>query len=233
MKAALFDVGDTLVEGWRSPEAMRALARDRLVEAFGDRDWYEDLLSAPIEPVDPEEGQRQETLRWIAEWFRGQRIPTDGLDLDRLRATLCLPLDAVARLAEGAAEALRWCKSRRLAVIVVTNTLWRGDDEVRADWERFGLAECLDGAVSSHDVGWRKPHRAMFERALALGGAAPAEAFMVGDRLRADVWGAQQLGLRTIWRRAAGGPPQSAVEVVPDATVDSLLELPAAVAPWL
>ena len=233
MKAALFDVGDTLVGAWSPPEAMRALARERLAAAFGGRDWHEALLGARIEPLDQDEPQRQETLRWIEDWFRAQRIPTDGLDLDRIRAALTLPLDAVARLTEGAAEALRWCKSRRLAVIVVTNTLWRGDDEVRADWARFGLADCVDGVVSSHDVGWRKPHRAMFERALELGRAPPAEAFMVGDRLRADVWGAQQLGLRTIWRRPAGGPPQSAVEVVPDATVDSLLELPAAVARWL
>lgn len=233
MKAALFDVGDTLVEGWSSPEAMRALARERLIGAFGERDWYEALLAAQIGPVEEDEPQRQETLRWIADWFRGRRIPTDGLDLDRLRARLSLPLDRVARLTEGAAEALRWCKSRRLTVVLVTNTLWRGDREARTDWERFGLGECVDGVVSSHDVGWRKPHRAMFERALALGGAAPSEAFMVGDRLRADVWGAKQLGLRTIWRRAAGGPPQSAVEVVPDATVGSLLELPAAAGRWL
>lgn len=233
MKAALFDVGDTLVEGWSSPEAMRALARERLIGAFGERDWYEALLAAQIGPVEEDEPHRQETLRWIAEWFHGQRIPTDGVDVDRLRATLCLPLDAVGRLAEGAAEALRWCKSRGLAVILVTNTLWRGDKEVRADWERFGLGECVDGVVSSHDVGWRKPHRAMFERALTLGGAAPSEAFMVGDRLHADVLGAQRLGLRAIWRRPAGGAPQRAVGVVPDATVGSLLELPAAAGRWL
>lgn len=233
LRAAFFDVGDTLVEAWKGPEVMRQLARERLVAAFGERAWYDGLLSARFGPADDDDPVRQETLRWIAEWLRGASVPTDDLDFDRVRAVLTLPLDAVSTLVDGAVEALRWCKGSGLAVVLVTNTLWRGDDEVREDWRRFGLDGLIDAVASSHDVGWRKPHRAMFERALDLAGCAPREAFMVGDRLRADVWGAAQVGIRTVWRRPRSGVPQAATDAVPDATIDTLRELPAVVAPWL
>jgi FMN phosphatase YigB (HAD superfamily) len=86
--------------------------------------------------------------------------------------------------------------------------------------------------VSSEAAGAEKPAAAPFERALAKLAVPATEAVMVGNRLDRDVAGAQALGLRTVWlrwspryptRRAAGDP-------VPDATIASLRELPAAVA---
>ena len=142
-----------------------------------------------------------------------------------------MPLDLVSTPARGGAESLRWCKGRGLAVVLVTNTLSRGDAEVLRDWARFGLADTIDAVVTSHDVGWRKPHPAIFERALALAKVRPAEAFMVGNDLEADVRGAQALGLRAVWRRLDGVPDPNAIR--PDATIRTMDELPAAVSPWL
>jgi FMN phosphatase YigB (HAD superfamily) len=73
----------------------------------------------------------------------------------------------------------------------------------------------------------------MFERALEIAGVRSDEAFMVGDRLGADLWGAQQIGFRAVLRQTTGPAPQAAVTVTPDATIRSLTELPAAVRPWL
>ena len=56
---------------------------------------------------------------------------------------------------------------------------------------------------------------------------------MVGDRMRADVWGARQVGIRGVLRRTTGLKAQTPVDVVPDAVVDSLNELPAIAGPWL
>ncbi len=231
VRAAFFDVGDTLVEGW-DPD-YRTLARSALAGHYGERDWYTPFLDAEHEPADQDGPWRQETLAIIGRWLRDQRVATDDLDLDRIRSLCSVPLDTVAHLTEGAADALRWCKASGLTVVLVTNTMWRGDDEVREDWRRFGLSEFIDGVASSHSVGWRKPHPAMFERALALAGAGPEEAFMVGDRLGADVVGAKQLGLRAILRSTTTGPPQIETDVRPDAIVRSLRELPAVVTPWL
>jgi putative hydrolase of the HAD superfamily len=63
-------------------------------------------------------------------------------------------------------------------------------------------------------VGKRKPHPAIFERALEALEVAPADSVFVGDRLLEDVRGAGELGMTTVqalWFRAdehpEGGEP--------------------------
>jgi len=227
VKAAFFDVGDTLTEHWAPPEELRPTIRRHLVAAFGERDWFDRLIDADIEQLD---GDRQETNRWYAEWFAAQGIAPD-MDVDQLRSTFAVPLDLVSTPVPGAADAVRWCKGTGLAVVLVTNTLSRGDAEVLRDWQRLGLADAIDGIVSSHDAGWRKPHRAMFDRALELAAVEPGDAFMVGDNPIADVRGAQALGIRAVFRRTAGYqlPP----DIRPDAIIERMSELPEVVRPWL
>ena len=75
------------------------------------------------------------------------------------------------------------------------------------DLVEMGVAERLDVAVFSSEVGRRKPHPAIFEQALDALGVAPAEAVFVGDRLYEDVRGAGELGMTTVqalWFRADG-----------------------------
>jgi putative hydrolase of the HAD superfamily len=63
---------------------------------------------------------------------------------------------------------------------------------------RCGLAEHLDGAVSSAEAGARKPDPAIFEPALALAGCAPREALHVGDTREEDVDAARAAGIRAL-----------------------------------
>lgn len=254
VRAAFFDVGDTLVEHWAPRETSRSIVRKALCEAFGELPWYEDFLAAQLEPAPPAvpagerwsfdaESARQETLRWYADWFTSRGIELDGIDLERLRQCHTVPLAEISAPVPGAFEALRWCKSRGLAVVLVTNTLSRGDREVIADWERFDVRDAIDGVVSSHSVGWRKPHPAIFKRALQIARATAAESFHVGNNLVADVWGAGRLGMRTVWRRTDLDPAgtlayeasvgELPVDVTPDAIVRDLHELPEAVEDWL
>lgn len=229
LKAALFDVGDTLVEHWAPRSKLNEVAHGVLCREFGERDWYQRFLQAEFGPTEHE--LRQETLRWYADWFRNSAIGIDDIDIDRLRIAVVVPLELVSTLVPGAPEALRWCKAQGLRVVLVTNTLARGDAEVLEDWRRFGLSDAIDGVVSSHSIGWQKPHRAIYDRALQIAGVRPEEAFMVGDRLDADILGAKRLGLRAIWRRTEHEQPK--VDVEPDAVVTDLTQLPTVVAPWL
>jgi FMN phosphatase YigB (HAD superfamily) len=245
LKAAFFDVGDTLVEHWAPREKLDPLLRGALRREFGERVWHNEFISGTIGPSTPtvsrsssaedlaseEERLKQETLRWYEDWFRNSSIGIDDIDLERLRVAMTIPLDLVSTPVPGAFTAVRWCKAKGLRIVLVTNTLSRGDEEVWEDWRRFGLADAIDGVVSSHSVGWQKPHRAIYDRALQIAGARPEEAFMVGDRLDADVLGAKRLGMRAIWRRTEHEQPK--VDIEPDATVTDLTELPAVVAPWL
>jgi FMN phosphatase YigB (HAD superfamily) len=250
LKAALFDVGDTLVEHWAPRDTLDALLQEALRREFGQQDWHQQFIGGSIGPSAStvwqpssaghltseqdrvhDDALKQETLRWYAEWFRNAQIGIDDIDLERLRVAMTVPLDLVSTPVPGAFAAVRWCKARGLRVVLVTNTLSRGDDEVWEDWRRFGLADAIDGVVSSHSVGWQKPHRAIYDRALQIAGARPDETFMVGDRLDADVLGAKRLGMRAIWRRTE--QEQATIDATPDAIIDDLTELPKVVAPWL
>jgi FMN phosphatase YigB (HAD superfamily) len=294
LKAAFFDVGDTLVEHWAPGEVVGQKARAQVCAALGEKDWLDDFLKADIEPgwqtslaqnlarlgsreqwftYEPDRA-RQETNRWYEEWFRSRGIVTDGIDIDLLRSAMCVALDEISSPVAGAFDAVRWCAERGLHVILVTNTLSRGDVEALEDWRRFGLSEAIHGVVTSHSSGWRKPHPAIFERALEMAHANAGEAFHVGDNLIADVWGARQVGIKAIWRRSERARPPSdergepaaraarerveecrhpserlylddgavrcgrcgelaGIEVTPDAIVDDLTQLQAAVSPWL
>jgi putative hydrolase of the HAD superfamily len=231
LRAVFFDMGGTLVtyEGrddpWHAP-VMQAIERE-----FGNPSWAEPLYAADIRHPPDGDPHRQQTNRWLAEWLasRGERLGPDAIE--KLRKAFARPLPEGFQLARGAADAIAWCKAHGLGVAVLTNTLSRGDEEVRADFMRLGLSDSIDHVLSSYTTGWEKPHPAMFERALDLAGIASAQACMVGDSPELDIAGAKSIGMRAIWVRIGTG--WSGRGPLPDAAVDSLEELPRLLGPWL
>lgn len=91
--------------------------------------------------------------------------------------------------------------------VLVSNTAWVSDDDWRRWWlsarEMEGLVE---GIVTSHSAGRRKPDRGMFDRALALAGCGPDECVFIGDKEGKDVEPALALGM-TVIRVAIQEPP--------------------------
>ncbi len=97
------------------------------------------------------------------------------------------------------------------------------DRELRAfdlfDW----FPQCR---VSAADVGYVKPHRAIFDHALHLLGLQPHEAVYVGDNLEADIRGAQGVGMYGVWRERNDELNEVAArEIVPDGTITTLHDL--------
>jgi HAD superfamily hydrolase (TIGR01509 family) len=118
------------------------------------------------------------------------------------------------RLAASTHALLEALRGRGLKLALVSNT-------ASPEWllepilERQGLVERLDAIVLSSEVGRRKPHPAIFERALEELGVAAGQAVFVGDRLEADILGASRVGMKTVqafWFRADDAP----VEAEPD-----------------
>lgn len=68
-----------------------------------------------------------------------------------------------------------------------------------ADVQATGIAQFLEGAISSADVGASKPDPAMFEAVLNSSKAAASEVVHIGDHLFDDIQGAQRSGLNAIW----------------------------------
>jgi HAD superfamily hydrolase (TIGR01662 family) len=80
--------------------------------------------------------------------------------------------------------------------------------------------------LSSAAFGKRKPHPGIFRAALDHFQTPPEQTVMVGDNYEADILGAQQLGINTIWitRRTDGLLNNPLIQ--PDAVVTTLSEIP-------
>jgi 2-haloalkanoic acid dehalogenase type II len=75
-----------------------------------------------------------------------------------------------------------------------------GDDQdVRDLVKKFGIHSHFDFVLTSAACYYRKPHARAFEIALAQWSIPPEDAVMIGDSLEADIFGAKNLGMKTIW----------------------------------
>lgn len=105
-----------------------------------------------------------------------------------------------------------------------------GDDaDVQALVDKAKLRPFFDFILTSAAEGIRKPNPLIFQTALNYWGIGPSQAVMVGDTLGADILGAQNAGIFSIWiKRRADTPANRAHEdtIIPDSTIDRLSELP-------
>lgn len=158
-------------------------------------------------------------------------------DFDRICQACRVPLTeletrGLVRVDREALEAVRAVKQLGLRLAICSNTPWTGAADCIHEWREFGLGDCFDAYVTSFEVGFCKPHPAMFQRALALLGVGTEAAAMIGDDLAGDVAGAAALGLRTIWKRNAERPADPLTHR-PDAEIGHLGELPDLLRAWL
>jgi putative hydrolase of the HAD superfamily len=214
LAAVLFDWGDTLMRWAWQPElleaghaaGLRAIGRDpvpAVTERF--RDAYLPLLWVPgtLEEVEYPALVRRLLLE------EGIEVSADELGrfLEAEHAAW-QPARQLAPTTHALLEALR---DRGLKLGLVSNAL-DPPELLHHDLKQLGVAERLDVAVFSSEVGWRKPHPAIFERALEALGVRPSDALFVGDMLATDIAGAAALGMHTcqaVWFRAdeaADGP---------------------------
>jgi 2-haloalkanoic acid dehalogenase type II len=105
-----------------------------------------------------------------------------------------------------------------------------GDDaDVQTLVDKTGLRDYFDFVLSSAACGIRKPNPRIFEIALENWGLPAARTAMVGDTLGADVLGARNAGVFSIWiTRRADTPANRDHEdtIEPDATIATLADLP-------
>lgn len=103
------------------------------------------------------------------------------------------------------------------------------DDDVQTLVDKAALRPYMDFVLSSAACGIRKPNPMIFKIALKDWGYLPGEVAMVGDTLGADILGARNAGLYSIWitRRAEKPANRDHADTIrPDAVVETLAELP-------
>jgi putative hydrolase of the HAD superfamily len=233
-RAVLFDIGDTL---WHSqaappPDEFRRIAADRVASWLRERgltvaepaalarsawDAMETAMrnARATDLIEPDYGA---VTRAAAHEF--------GLELGHNEAAGLLEAAYVSGVEGGKApfpdarKVLLELRHRGFRLGAVTNRAF-GGERFRADMRDAGLDIGWDAEAVSVEVGYLKPHPAIFKRALKELQTPPTEALMVGNSLAEDVAGAQRLGMAAAWRRSA----PDAEGVVPDFTFDHLTEL--------
>jgi putative hydrolase of the HAD superfamily len=212
--AVLFDWGDTLMRfeydealieaGHRA--GLRALERSDLPQvervAAHFRERYEPLFWTPgaIEEL--------EYPGLVRQLLRDFGIEVDNEELTRFLEAEHAAWNPARQLAAHTPALLEALRERGVKLALVSNAFDPGW-LLHRDLEQMGLAERLDFAVFSSEVGKRKPHPVIFERALEALDVDAADAVFVGDRLYEDVRGAGELGMTTVqalWFRADEHP---------------------------
>jgi putative hydrolase of the HAD superfamily len=213
LRAVLFDWGGTLMRDEWSDEialeghtaGLAALDRDGLPDAEAFTRFLRDH-EAELFPQATED--EIDIAGVISGSFRDQGVE---LTDDDVRLFLQAAHDVWTSyyvLADSTHALLEALRARGLKLALVSNTAspqWL----LQPMLERQGIAERVDAIVLSSEVGKRKPHPAIFERALDELEVDARDALFVGDRLEADVLGASRVGMKTIqavWFRADEGP---------------------------
>lgn len=91
-----------------------------------------------------------------------------------------------------------------------------------------GLPNYFKPVIVSGDLGYRKPDQRIFEAALSRMRLSPAEVLFIGNDIYRDIFGAQQLSLKTILFKSNQGKQEKA-GVEPDYIIRRISELPAAI----
>jgi putative hydrolase of the HAD superfamily len=204
VRAVLFDLGNTLVSYYPSSEFPVVLRRC-LQECTATLGWAADAshldeLFESARPLNREQSDYAvRPLEARLEELLGTSQGFDGTSVTALAAAFMRPIFAMAKVDPEAVVVMERLRNIGIKTAIVSNTPWGSSASVwRDELTRHGLLDKVDAAVFCMDVGWRKPHRAPFERALSLLGVGPSEALFVGDDHRWDVVGARNAGLRPV-----------------------------------
>ncbi len=241
-RAVLFDAGFTLVLP-RAPVVETYVAHARHLGLSGADEAIRDSFAAAWRGAHSrhqEDDLRSSDARERAAWWRLTRAvaaPVPGL-LDIHEAWL----DALIHhfngsnawvVAPHAVTVLDRLRAAGLRVGVVSN--WHS--ALHRIIAALELSSHLDFVLTSSDVGWRKPHPAIFETALRTAGSAAAETIHVGDSHGEDALGARRAGMRALWLTNSdlkpAGERTSAARVCSIGGLPEVLDhaLPAPVAP--
>jgi putative hydrolase of the HAD superfamily len=128
-------------------------------------------------------------------------------------------------LEEDAISTLETLKSRGYRLGLISNT--SDDKNVQGIVDRWGLRPFFETIITSAALGIRKPDAHIFQVALDCFQIQPEAAAMVGDMLDADVLGANQSRIYSIWiTRRIQAPEEGELAIQPQAVITALDQIP-------
>lgn len=237
IEAVLFDLGDTLIyfdDDW--PEIFR-LARMELVRSLNssgvvlDDRFLERFTESMLEYY------RERDTEFIEHTTMNILISTleeegsEGIPMEILQNSLA-DMHAVTQShwipEDDAVPTLERLQLEGYRLGLISNAA--DDPNTQTLVDKLGARKYFDFIVSSAAAGIRKPNPRIFQMALESLNIAPNQAVMVGDTLGADILGARNAGIFSIWITRRADTPANRAHldtIVPDASIGKLSELPA------
>jgi putative hydrolase of the HAD superfamily len=214
LRAVLFDWGDTLMR-WAWDDELVEQGHRAGLEAIGRADLAAEgavtaHFRAVYEPSFSQPGTLEE-LEYpglVSELLGHFGVEPTDAELDAYLEAEHTAWSAARQLGATTHALLESLRSRGLKLGVVSNAFDPGP-LLHRDLADAGVAERVDFAVFSSELGIRKPHPGIFEHALNALEVEAADALFVGDRLYEDVRGASEAGMKTVqavWFRADEHP---------------------------
>jgi len=213
--AVLFDYGDTL-HRFRWDDGAYRVGAQALLESLGETE----VTAAAVEQVfwpaldvalGAAEPREIDFRALMGEVLAAVGVEASGRRLDAAVAVQHHAWDDRRSTLPGIPELLDELRRRGLRTGLVSNA-FDPPGLLHDDLRTLGLAERLDVAVFSSEVGWRKPHPAIFAAALDRLALEPERCLFVGDRLDTDVAGAHAAGMATCLALWAVSPPEEGIE---------------------
>lgn len=140
---------------------------------------------------------RQNRFKMVFEEL-GVECPPDHTEIGEYYLT---SLPTKKHLLEGALDLLNYVTAAGYRLHVITN----GFNEVQArKIASSEIAHFFENVVTFESANAKKPDKRIFEFAMEMAGTTASESLMVGDNWIADVLGAKQVGMDTVYLNPAG-----------------------------
>ena len=224
IRALTFDIGGTLADGGLDKRAFARKAIGYLCELGYDVSVraYKRALDGAMKALmhARASGREMDFYAFYSRVLEGLGIEPSRPILDGL---LDLYFNCFAYTVKPGVRAVLEALSGQFKLGVISNAIspWP-----RRFLELEGLDKYFSTVVISGEVGWRKPHKRIFELALSELGVRPEEAVHIGNSPEEDVFGAKSAGMWAILLAWEEVPEE--LEVQPDVIVSSISELPGA-----
>lgn len=144
-----------------------------------------------------------------------------GIDADgrRFEDAFHKNLFEIAITIDGAKELLEYLHSKYKVYVASNATLAQQTNRLK----NADLLQYIDGIFVSEEIGYPKPQKEFFDACFAsLQGVIPSQTIMIGDSASADINGARDYGMKTLWYNHRHEPT---AEVECDFVADDLRQI--------
>lgn len=220
IKAVLIDIDNTLLDFNKGAKIAVGKAFESCNLEYNDYHFkvfteQNDLLWQKIE-----KGQlTREGLHKIRFYtiFNALNISADGI---KAETEFRKALFNIAEVVDGAVELVEYL-SKKYKIYCASNAIYK------QQINRLKLAKMHDyfsGFFISEIIGHQKPTKEFFDYCFSnMDGIRPKETIMIGDSLTADIIGAKNYGIKSVWFNYLSVENQS--DICPDYTVKALLDV--------